>query len=203
MPQQIHELIPGVAHWTAVHPHIGVEVSSYYLVDERVLIDPITPPDGLDWFDGREPREIVLSCRHHLRDSKEIGDRFGATIRGPRPGMHEFEDKQVAVEPYDFGDELPGGVVTHEVGVISPDEGALELRGHKALVVADGVMHYVDDLHFVPDEYIGDDPPAIQRGLKESFTRLADTVDFDHLLITHGSPITGSGRDDLRSWAAS
>jgi hypothetical protein len=117
--------------------------------------------------------------------------------------MHEFDDKPVAVEPYDWGDELPGDVVAHEVAVISPDEGALELRGHKALVVADGVMRYTDDLHFVPDEHIGDDPPAIQRGLKEAFARLADTVDFEHLLITHGNPITASGRDDLRTWATS
>src|SRR5690242_19893979 len=53
MPQAIHELIPGVVHWSAKHPNIGVDVSSYYLVDERVLIDPIAPEGGLDWFEGR------------------------------------------------------------------------------------------------------------------------------------------------------
>jgi hypothetical protein len=201
MSQAIHELIPGVVHWAAKHPNIGVDVSSYYLVDERVLVDPIAPPDGLDWFEGREPREILLSCRHHLRDAAEFAERFGCTIRAPRPGMHEFEGRPVTVEPYDFGDELPGGVIAHEVGVICPDEGALELRGHRALIVADGVMRYADELHFVPDEHIGDDPPAVQRGLKEAYARLADSVDFDHLLVTHGSPLTDTGRDDLRAWA--
>ena len=47
----MQEIDEGLWHWTATHPKIGWEVSSYYLSDERVLIDPLLPPGGLDWFE--------------------------------------------------------------------------------------------------------------------------------------------------------
>ena len=37
----MNEILPGIYHWTAAHPKIKVEVSSYYLADECVLIDPL------------------------------------------------------------------------------------------------------------------------------------------------------------------
>ena len=38
------EIASGILHWTAVHPKIGQEVSSYWLPGQRVLLDPITVP---------------------------------------------------------------------------------------------------------------------------------------------------------------
>jgi hypothetical protein len=203
MPQPIHELRPGLVHWSSKHPNIGVDVSSYFLVAERVLLDPIAPPDDLGWFDGREPREILLTNRHHLRSVTAFTERFGPlVVRASRPGMHAFEGEPVDVEPFDFGDELPGGVVAHEVGVICPDESALELRTQRALAVADGVINYGNGLQFVPDHLLGDDPETIKHGLKGAYARLAETVDFDHLLLAHGTPVLDEGRDKLRAFAA-
>jgi hypothetical protein len=45
------EVVPGLWHWTARHDHIHVNVSSCYLLAERVLIDPVVPAEGLDWFE--------------------------------------------------------------------------------------------------------------------------------------------------------
>jgi hypothetical protein len=39
--------------------------------------------------------------------------------------------------------------------------------------------------------------PAILSGL----ARLADELDFDHLLVAHGEPIVGDGRERLRAFA--
>lgn len=202
MPQPIHELAPGLVHWSAKHPSIGMDVSAYYLVDERVLIDPIAPPDGLDWFAGREPRAALLTNRHHRRSLPELVERFGITIHASRPGMHEFEGSGLDVTPFDWGDELPGGAIAHEVGVICPDEAALELPAVHALAVADGVINY-GGLQFVPDNLLGDDVDAIKAGLKAAYTRLAEAVDFEHLLVAHGDPVVGTGRDELRAFAAS
>ena len=44
------EIVPGIWHWSAAHPRIKIIIHSYYLSDERVLIDPIAPDDGLDSF---------------------------------------------------------------------------------------------------------------------------------------------------------
>ena len=61
----MNEIAPGLWHWTAQHHHISWEVSSYYLLSERVLIDPMIPAEGLDWFERNGAAEHVLL---HLLD---------------------------------------------------------------------------------------------------------------------------------------
>ena len=196
----MNEILPGVHHWTQVHPKIKIEVSSYYLARERVLIDPLEPDEGLDWFREHGPPEhVLLSNRHHYRDSGRFAEAFGCTVHASRAGMHEFSDDE-PVEPFDFGDELPGGVKAYEVGVLCPDETALHVPAHGALCVADGVVNY-DGLGFVPDEYLGDDVEGIKRGLKEAYARLLE-LDFDSLLLAHGPPLAGGAKEALRDFAA-
>ena len=45
------EIAPGLWPGTARRESIGMDVSSYYLESERVLIDPMIPPGGLDWLE--------------------------------------------------------------------------------------------------------------------------------------------------------
>jgi metallo-beta-lactamase superfamily protein len=194
------EIAPGIWHWTAKHPKIGIDVSSYFLPELAVLLDPLAPPEGIERLEelGR-PREILLTNRHHYRHCGELAERFGVRVRAPRTGMHEF-DEDDPVDPYDFGDELAGGaVVAHEVGVICPDEAALHIPTLSALAVADGVMNY-DGLGFVPDRYM-DDPEDTKRGLKEAYARLAEELEFEHLLTAHGEPVAGGAREALRAFA--
>ncbi len=200
MPEPIRELAPGILHWKAKHPTLGIDVSSYLLTESHVLLDPITPAEGLDWFEQKDlrPVAILLTNRHHWRNSGEFVERFGCTVHASGPGMHEFGPDQ-PVEPFDFGALLPGGVVAHEVGVLCPDETALEIPPVKALAVADGVIDY-DRLGFVPDQFM-DEPEHTKRGLYDRYERLADEVDFEHLLVAHGEPIVLNGRAELREWA--
>jgi glyoxylase-like metal-dependent hydrolase (beta-lactamase superfamily II) len=197
----VQEVAPGIWHWTARHPRIGIEVSSYFLPGPAVLLDPLTPPDGADRLEELgPPREILLTNRHHYRHSGELAERFGCSVRAPRTGMHEFGSGE-QVEPYDFGEELAGeAVVVHEVGGICPDESALHIPSLSALAVADGVINY-DELRFVPDDYM-DDPEDTKRALKEAYARLADQLEFDHLLTAHGDPVVGGAREKLREFAA-
>ncbi len=56
------EIAPDLWHWTARHDYIDADVSSYYVADARVLIDPMTPPDGLDALARLGvPEHVVLS----------------------------------------------------------------------------------------------------------------------------------------------
>lgn len=202
MPQPIREVAPGILHWTAHRSTIGSDVSSYYALGPRVVLDPMLPADGLEWFEGggQGPRAVVLSNRHHLRDAATFVERFGCAVYASEPGMHEFEAGRVEVKPFSFGDVIAGEVVAHEVGVLCPDESALEIPSARALAVADGVINY-DGLRFVPDELLGDDPEAIKTGLREAYARLADGVEFDHLLCAHGPPVLRDGREALRRFA--
>jgi hypothetical protein len=198
----MNEIAPGLWHWRARHHHIGSEVSSYYLADERVLIDPMIPPEGIEWFDQNgAPEHVLLTNRHHDRDSWRLHEAFGCTVHCVRNGLYEL-DGRGPVEAFDFGDQLPGRVVVHEVDAICPDETALHITGHGALACADGVVRSRagGELAFVPDSLM-DEPEDTKRGLREAYERLLD-LDFDLLLLAHGQPVVGGGREALRKFVA-
>jgi hypothetical protein len=198
----VEEIAPGIWHWSAVHPRIKIRVHSYYLPAAGVVIDPIEPEDGLDWFEEHSPPSaVLLTNRHHYRASGVFAERFAADVRCVREGMHEFADGR-AVEPFAFGDELPGGIVAYEVGAICPDETAFHVPAVRALAVADGAVRWEEGgpLAFVPDGLM-DDPERTKEGLRESYARLAQ-LDFDHLLLAHGDPFVGDGREALAAFAS-
>jgi hypothetical protein len=201
---RVREVLPGVFHWIAIHPRIKIEVSSYWLDDGGVLIDPLIPPDvGLEWFADRStrPAAIVLSNRHHYRDSARFVERFGSRVYCSRAGLHEFTHGE-SVTAFDAGDTLPGGLVAHKVGGLCPDETALYLPASRAVAFADGVVRGGLDgqaglLGFVPDTLM-DDPPETKRHLLDAFARLLRDLAFEHLLLAHGGPVTGDGRTQLQ-----
>jgi hypothetical protein len=196
----VEEIAPGLWHWTARHEHIGKEVSSYYLPEERVLIDPMIPAEGLEWFEEHgAPEHVLLTNRHHDRHAWRLKDAFGCTVHCVREGLHELEGHG-PVEAFAFGDELPGGIAAHEVDAICPDETALHLPAHRALACADGIVRWSgqDELAFVPDSLM-DDPERTKAGLLDAYRGLL-ALDFDHLLLAHGDPIVGDGKDALRGF---
>src|SRR5204863_7705178 len=183
------EIVPGVFHWTAPHPRIGADVSSYFVGESGTLLDPMVPSEGLEWFSGKRAVEyIALTNRHHDRDSA----RFHVTpVLVPESGPHEFEGKELDVSGYAAGEEIVPGIVAHEVGAICPDDMALEIRSAGALALADGLIHF-ERVRFVQDQLM-DDPAQTKRDLVQSLERLLD-VDFDTLLFAHGDPIVGGGK---------
>jgi len=197
----VQEIAPGLWHWTARHEHIRMNVSSYCLLAERVLIDPLIPQEGLSWFEAHGvPEHVLLTNRHHDRDAWRLRDVFDCTVHCVRSGLHEL-DGRGPVEAFDFGDELPGGVIAYEVDVICPDETALYMPAHRALACADGVVRLSGEgeLGFVPDELM-DDPEETKARLRDAYRRLLD-LDFDHLLLAHGEPVIASGKEALRAFA--
>jgi hypothetical protein len=200
----VREVLPGVFHWPAMHPRIHIEVSSYWLEEGGVLIDPLLPPDvGLEWFERRStpPAAILLSNRHHYRDSARFQDAFACPAYCNRAGLHEFAHGE-PVSAFDPGDSLPGGVTAHEVGGLCPDETALHLPARRALVFADGVVRgglqgQTGPLGFVPDALM-DDPPGTKQHLLAAFVHLLRELDFEHLLLAHGGPVIGDARAQLQ-----
>ena len=200
----IREVLPGVYHWTAIHPRIRLPVDSYYIEPARVLLDPMVPREGLDWFEGREaPKRIVLTNRHHLRHSERYVDAFGCPIGCSDAGLHEFAHGP-RVEGFAFGEELAPGITAHQLGAICPDDTALHIRiaDGGALAFADGLTHPRGGrLAFMPGFLMGDDPSRVRAGLRESVRRLLD-LDFDNLLFAHGDPLIGGGQAALRDFVA-
>ena len=200
----IREVLPGVHHWTAIHPRIRLPVDSYYIEPARVVLDPMVPREGLEWFAGREPpNQVVLTNRHHLRHSERYAEAFGCPIRCSEVGLHEFE-RGPKVEGFAFGEELAPGITAHQVGAICPDDTALHIRTARggALAFADGVTRpRGGGLSFVPGFLMGDDSSAVRAGLRESLRALLE-LDFESLLFAHGEPLTGGGKAALREFIA-
>jgi len=202
LPKQI---VPGLYHWRAKHPNIGVAVSSYYLTKERVLIDPLLPsPGGLAWLKKQgPPQAILLTNRLHSRHCARLVAEFGCSVWCHHTGLYNLAP-ELKARAYHAGDKLPGGARVFEIGVLCPDESALLLPAVRAAAVADGVVRQGSGpLGFVPDDLLVDEPSEaeeVKRGLKAAYLRLA-RKDFDHLLLAHGNPWLKDGRAALREWA--
>jgi hypothetical protein len=198
------ELAPGLWHWTAFRDTIRRTVHSAYDERSRTLIDPMLPDEGLGWFAEHGPPErIVLVNRHHLRHSARFVERFGCSVHCQETGLWDLYDAPVRVTGFRFGDELAPGVTAHRVAAICPEESALHLAGEiGALAVADGLLRNPDgELAFMPDFLLGDDPEAVKRGLADAYLRIAETLEFDLLLLGHGDPLVGGAREALRAFA--
>jgi hypothetical protein len=195
----LEEIGPGIHHWKAVHPRIEIEVSSYYVEGSGTVIDPLLPDGGIEWFRARgRPQRVVLTNRHHYRQSDALRGEFGCPVLCNEEGLHEF-DAGPEVEGFAFGDELADAITAHEVGAICPEETALHIElGDGFLAIADGVVNY-DGLRFVPDNLLGDDPEGVKRGLRDAYGRLLD-LRFDGLLFAHGDPVVGGGKQALREF---
>ena len=116
----ISEVPPGVHHWTAIHPKIRLPVDSYYIESGRVVVDPMVPREGLEWFEGRDtPRQVVLTNRHHLRHSERYAKAFDCPIRCSEAGLHEFEHGP-KVDGFAFGEELAPGITAHQLERSAP-----------------------------------------------------------------------------------
>lgn len=193
------EILPGLYHWTAFHEGIGMDVSSYYVPDSGVLLDPMLPAGGIDWFRSNQPEVILLTNRHHYRKSDAFREAFGCPVRCHQSGLHEFEGGP-QVEGFSFGDEVAPGIVALEMNAICPDDSVLRIGvGEGALAFADALVHWrAGEIGFVPDRFM-DEPEATKRGIRESTRRLMDQ-DFDTLLFAHGEPVVGGGRDALEDF---
>lgn len=199
------EIAPGLFHWTATHPEIKVKVSSYYLAEERLLLDPLVPsPGGMEWLSKNgPPQHIVLTNRLHSRHSQRLVDKFRCTVWVPRAGLHHVAP-ELEARPFDPGDQLPFGARVFGVGMICPDESAILLPRVKAAAVADGVVREGNGpLSFVSDDLLVDDPdhaPSVKRAIKKAYLKLAEEP-FDILLLAHGNPVVKDGRKALREFA--
>jgi glyoxylase-like metal-dependent hydrolase (beta-lactamase superfamily II) len=191
----MEEIQPGLLHWTAYRDTIGADVHSYLHVPSGTALDPMEPLNGLDALPNVE--RVVLTNRHHYRHSDRFRERFGCPVLCHEAGLHEFDG---GVDGFAWGAELAPGVTAHEVGVLCPEETAVHVGD--ALAFADAIVRgRHGELGFVPDFLLGDDPAAIRQGLRERFRALAETVEFDALLLAHGDPLAAGGRSALRTFA--
>ncbi|HEX2392474.1 MAG TPA: hypothetical protein VHI77_06105 [Solirubrobacterales bacterium] len=191
----MRELLDGVFHWKALHPNIETEVGCHFVAASGTAIDPLLPAEGIEWFEERGLRRIVLSNRHHLRHAPQLARRYGCPILCHEAGLHRFEDRP-EVEGFAFGDRLADDVVALEMDAICAEDTVLRIEhGGGALLFADSLIHH-GRVGFVSDRLIGEDPEAVRAKIRRRCAALL-AERFEHLLFAHGDPLLDDGREAL------
>ena len=204
----MNEVLPGVFHWSALHPKIRQVVHSHYWAPGETVIDPLLPDDPKPVLDElRDPgvQQVVLSNRHHWRSSSDLRDAFpDAPVLCNDRGLYEYAaDDGRDVEPFAVGSLLAPGMRALDVGGICDDDTGLLLdTAGGTLLFADALIVWDGKLAFVPDWLLGD-PAEDKRDMLSAFERLLDEQDFDNLLFAHGEPWIGGGREALRAFVES
>ncbi|HEY5285591.1 MAG TPA: hypothetical protein VIJ50_00625 [Solirubrobacteraceae bacterium] len=199
----IEEISPGLFHWSAFHEGVGHPVHSSFALDSSTLIDPMEPPEGLEAIaELGTPERIVLSNRHHYRDSAFYVERFGCRVLCHQAGLAHFSGDR-PVEGFAFDEQLADGLRALELDSICAEETTLLLEAHGgALSFGDGLTRDRDGaLAFMPDSLLGEHPERVRAGLLKSLRRMLDE-EFDTLLFAHSEPVQGTGRDLLSAFLA-
>ena len=200
----MEEIVPGIYHWTAMHPGIHMRVSSYYVQPAGIVIDPLEPDEGMGFFDDLDlaPQQVVLTSGLHWRHSDRFHDRYDALVRVAEPGIERWRnsgDTDREAEPFGFDDEVAPGVVAHEVAGIAPDDTALIIdHGDGAIAFADALIAPRGVLGFVPDSLM-DDPSDTKDALRDRLRGLL-AKRFDALLFAHGQPIRSGAHERLEEF---
>jgi hypothetical protein len=203
----LREIVDRVFRWELPHPDWTPEdaeggqgwervVASYLVETDEgpVLIDPLVEDDGwadLDRaLDGRTP-DVLLTLFWHTRSTPAVLERYaGATAWAHEPAADLIRERGVEPRTFVVGDALPGGI--EAIDVLRAYEVAFLLRARRALVVADLLLG-------TPEGGARALPPSWHRGdYEELLAKVGDTLlplEFDHLLLTHGEPVLGTGHE--------
>jgi glyoxylase-like metal-dependent hydrolase (beta-lactamase superfamily II) len=205
-PDFVQELAPGILMWRARHPdwHSTSElVASYALVDgdDVALVDPLVDDEGavlawLESFVGRGRCAIYVTIPYHVRSSVELARAFDAPVVGERRVERRLE-RGVRFNDATSVDELPLGLSMLTIGNPRRAEMPVHSPTHRALVVGDLAVGIDGGLRLW-DELGSDTRRAWWRDrFLPSLAPLLD-ADVEHVLVTHGTPVIGTGSAALR-----
>jgi hypothetical protein len=190
----MEQIAPGLRRWTGWHDHWEEDVGSYAAdtPDGLVLIDPIDPPHELG-----DPAHVLFTVYWHSRSGAELSTpRIWAGSRSARPLRNRGVDVTDVAAP---DAELPGGIRAFQTARAA--EVVYWLPEQQALVVGDVLLgagarpRATDDpLRLCPERWLGKPTHA---DLRASLRPLLD-LPVEHVLVSHGAPVVGNGRRELR-----
>ncbi len=214
----VTELAPGLWRWTAPHPDWSPgdeeggegwdrDVGCVYLEapDALVLFDPLAPADERDrerFWRGLDrdvqrlgPPHVLLTVFWHARSSQEILDRYaGARVWAHESAAEKIGERVRYTDTFALGDPLPAGV--EALDALRADEVMYWLPEQRALVTGDVVLGARDGgVRVCPDSWLpkGTSPTEFRDAL-----RPVVDLPVEHVLVSHGDPVLGGGRDALR-----
>jgi len=209
----VDELAPGLWHWKATHPEWesgepwDPDVSSYAVDDgtRLLLFDPIAPPSEIEQLVSERETAVVLTAPWHERDARSLVERFDVPVYTPPPDTAEYLMKQYGITAEQAGDGSPDVVWLLKEGIgeahvyeagdrldvgvdvfpgQKPNDMALWVGSHRAVVVGDTLPDFGDGIHINP-RWLG--PDVTREKVVEGLRPLLD-LPVEHVLATHGGP---------------
>jgi hypothetical protein len=200
----VNELAAGIFRWEVPHPAWSPEdaeggqgwneiVASYFVETAAgpVLIDPLVADDGWEALDraldGQTP-DVLLTLFWHTRSTPAALERYpGAIAWVHEPAAELVRERGVDGRTFLPGDELPGGI--QAIDVRRAYEVAFLLPDHRALAVGDVLLGDRRGARLLPRSWHRGDYEKLAAALREALVPL----EFEHLLLTHGDPVLGTG----------
>jgi hypothetical protein len=186
----VQEIAPGLRRWTSWHDHWEEDVGSVAVdtSDGLVLIDPLDPPVGQS-----SPKHVLFTVYWHARAAGGLKARFWAPSRSRRALLNRGVEAADAA-----GGDLPGGIIPFQTARAA--EAVYWLPEHRAVVVGDVLLgagakpRATDDpLRLCPERWLA---KATHEDLRTSLRPLLD-LPVEHVLVSHGAPVLGSGAREL------
>ena len=208
---RVDELRPGLWRWTALHPDWPKEPDSgwdeevsclyYEAPDAVVLIDPLIPPEDRERFlaaldrdveRAAKPVAIELTIFWHERSSRELIDRYGASLWADERTLQRMD--VAPTNAYRGGDRLPGGVVAYDA--YGRWECLLWIEAPRALAVGDLIHGGGDGRLVLRDDWLLQDvtPGEVRARLSPLLELPVELV-----LPAHGQPVVENARAALEA----
>jgi hypothetical protein len=212
----IERLTSSIWRWTSPHPEWRPanewvrDCACFALaVDgDLVLVDPQAPPDDpeplwteLDALVDREAPErlaVLTTIHYHVRSAGEAAMRYRSRLPVSVHGhasVGGLLGGDVPFGPIEPGAELPGGAVAQAIGKPRRREMPLWFPSQRALAFGDAVVGVEDGLR-VWDTLDGKSPDWYRERFLPTLEPLLE-LDPEHVLVTHGPPALGDGRERL------
>jgi hypothetical protein len=204
------EIAPGIWRWTAPHPEWqpdvewGREVASFALAvgDTLVLVDPLVPEEVWPSLDELADRHAsvaaLITIPYHVRSGEDVVLRYGgrASVWAHAAVGRRLRDASI-LRPVEPGMALPGGAEAFAIGSPRRQEQPLWLPSCRALAFGDAVVG-VDGTLRVWEVATTEKRRMWYRGRFVPTLEPLLELDVEHVLVTHGLPIVGGGREALR-----
>jgi glyoxylase-like metal-dependent hydrolase (beta-lactamase superfamily II) len=197
------EIAPGLWRWTGYHEEWRQDVGCVYLEtpDSVVLVDPLVPPEDTAKFwktldrdvkRAGTPVHVLVTVFWHTRSADAMVERYGARVwaaSGARAAIARRAG--VVTDPFQPGDELPGGVEAWRTAKSS--EVVFWIPEHSALVSGDTLLgDGKRGVKLCPESWLRGE--KTHRDLAASLRPLLD-LPVRRVLVSHGDPVlTGGGR---------
>jgi hypothetical protein len=213
----LEALTPQIHRWTARHPdwhppyEWAQEVACFAVDagDDLVLVDPLAPEDEGPFWEaldellersGARRIPILITIHYHVRSAAAVyrryGDRFEVGVYA-HPTVAGELGPDVPMSAITPGEPLPADAEAFAIGKPRRRETPIYLPGARALAFGDAVVGVDGELRVWEQSGSSTSREWYEGRFLPTLRPLLD-LDVEHVLVTHGPPAIGDGRDRLR-----